>query len=385
MKVIGNLPIPKKTDSNLPFGATVQNQTETQQGTPIVDDVWQDIFSNMYQLMKLAGITPTDAFDSDLTQYQIVDALKKFSNGMNDIEQVLSLDGSVWGVNLSFGILPNKYWFFARASDNYDSGADYSIVGNDDTGYTFVSTGFKAGDELLIVLDNTGARAYSINSINETAKNVFTVFGMPLAFNDTNKMWYQEDGKILSDVPTTDNLEAVIQTDLGDSTVILQDIFVMQGKVLCFCLIPSTNNYFFRQFDLTDFSSSVEVTISGGTFGSSDDFSPYVYCESGFVWVTNALNNHIEDYSIFKFAYDSASSTLTIISTNNLEASFTKTTNAVIKNGSVITMVNGQLKNYNLTSGTVIDLGYFDGSAGQLFGFNGEVYFTSGEVATKWF
>ena len=121
MKVLGNLPITKKNDSNIPFGARIQNETSTQEGTPVVDDVLQDILSNSYKLLALTGISPTNNFDSEATQYQIVEALQKLPNATNDIEQILSLDGNVWSVPLNIDIIPNKYFFIARAEEKYVS------------------------------------------------------------------------------------------------------------------------------------------------------------------------------------------------------------------------------------------------------------------------
>jgi hypothetical protein len=68
-----------------------------------------------------------------------------------------------------------------------------------------------------------------------------------------------------------------------------------------------------------------------------------------------------------------------------IDVSFEKTTNAVIHNGFIYTFVNGYLKKYNLTTGIKTDVMYLPSVNGQLFRFNGEVYFTTGEIAKKWF
>jgi len=47
MKILPNLTaLVKRTDANLPFGKTIQDETETQVGTPIVSDWFQDLMSN---------------------------------------------------------------------------------------------------------------------------------------------------------------------------------------------------------------------------------------------------------------------------------------------------------------------------------------------------
>jgi hypothetical protein len=164
MKILANLAsLVKRIDSNLPFGSTIQDETETQAGTPIVADLMQDILSNLYRLLEVTKITPTNAFDGYSTQYQLVDALKKLANSMNDIEQVLTLDGTTWSVDLDLTILPNKYIFLARASDDYDIAETYSFKGSGTDTYSFTSEYFKTGNLLLIVIDTGTIRSYTIS------------------------------------------------------------------------------------------------------------------------------------------------------------------------------------------------------------------------------
>ena len=207
---------------------------------------------------------------------------------------------------------------------------------------------------------------------------------MPVAYNDSNKIWYQEAGKLLSDVPSVDDLESIIRVDLSNGTVLLNDIFIMNGNVVCFCLIPSTNTYFFRYFALTNLTVSLPITVSVA-FGTSTDYSPYVYADAGFIYVSNNHNNSINNYNVSKFTYNASLATLTFVSSVNLDATFVKTTNAVIKSGLLYTMISGVLNSFNLTTGAKITLGNYTGIAGQLFKFNGQVYYSSGEVAKKWF
>jgi hypothetical protein len=163
MKILANQPsLVKRTDANLPFGSTIQDETETQSGTPIVADLMQDIFSNLYRLLEITGTTPTDDFDSDLTEYQIIDALKKLPNDLNDSEKVLTLSGTVWSVPLKLSLLPNEYFFFARATDDYVAGTTYTFKGTEVASYSFTSDPFITGTQLLIVIDTGGVRAYPI-------------------------------------------------------------------------------------------------------------------------------------------------------------------------------------------------------------------------------
>ena len=384
MKVLGNLSIVKKDDANIPFGASIQNETTTQEGTPVVDDVIQDVLSNLYRLLELAKITPTNAFDNDLTQYQIVEALKKLPNSLNDIEQVLSLDDTVWSVPFDLSILPNKYFFIGRASEGYVSGRPYTFKGTGTTEYSFSSPGFNSSDEVIVVIDSSSVRAYSITPLTSNG-DVFTSLGSPLAFNDGNVMRYQDEGKLLSDVPSIVDLEVVLRSEYDDSSLIINDMFYIGGFILCFCFIPAGNLYFFRQFQIDDLSSSDLVNIVGVSFGNSDNFLPNVYVSGSSPYVTNSMNNLVDDFKIVKLDYDPSEPNLTYVSAIELDDTFVKTTNAVIKTGNLYTIVSGALNRFNLTTGVKTLMGNYTGVVGQLFWFNGYPYFTSGEVAKRWF
>jgi hypothetical protein len=384
MKTIQQLAIPKEVSADFPFGAIV-NETETTEGTPVVREIYNDILVNCYKLLELSGITPNGGEDNESNGYQIVEALRKIPNLLNDTEQILSLDISDWSVPFALELLPNKYFFVARASEDYVAGSTYTFSGTGTASYGFTSLGFKSGDELMVIIDTGGVRAYSLSAFGESATEVFTVLGTPVAFNDTNKMWYQEAGILMSDVPSVDHLEYTIRVELSNGTILLNDILILNGYVLCFCLIPSTNTYFFRQFPLTDFSVSTAVVISGASFSNVSDFMPYVYAQSGIIYVTNGMNSTANDYTVAKLNYNGVGSTLTFVSTTNIDNAFAKTTNAVIKSGLLYTMISGVFNSFNLTSGAKISLGNYSGVVGQIFGFNGQVYFSSGEVAKKWF
>lgn len=385
MKTIEQLAIPKEVSSDFPFGAII-NETDTTDGTPVAREIYNDILVNCYKLLELSGITPTGDEDSESNGYQIIEAIQKLPNLLNDIEQVLSLTTDVWSVPFALELLPNKYFFVARASDNYVSGSSYTFKGSGAAEYGFTSSGFNSGDELLVIIDSSGVRAYSLSALGGTATTeIFSVMGTPVAFNDTNKLWYQDAGQLMSDVPSVDALESIIRVDVSDGTVLLNDILILNGYALCFCVIPATNNYFFRQFILSDFSGSDPVALSGTTFSSVSDFMPYVFAEQGIIYVTNGMNSTANAYTIAKLNYTPGTGTLTFVSTTNIDNTFVKTTNSVIKSGLIYTMISGLLNSFNLTSGAKVSLGSYSGVAGQLIGFNGQVYFCNSEVCKRWF
>lgn len=383
MRTIKQLAVPQNSDPKFPQ-STIQNETDTTDGTPVVEEIYGDILTNTYKLLEETGVEPTGTQDSDDSQYQILEAMKKLPNTLNDIEQILTLTGTVWSIPLPIELLPNKYFFIARASDAYASGGVYTFKGTGDTSYPFSSSGFKASDEVLIIIDTSGVRAYSLAFLDSISDEIFTVMGLPIAFNDSNKMYYQSDGNLVSDTPSINYLESIIRVDVSDGTVLVNDILISNGHVLCFCLIPSTNTYFFRQFALTDLSVSYAVALVGTSFANTSNFAPYVYAKQATVYVTNSMNSSANDYSITKLIYNTATAQLTFSSSLDLDVSFVKTSNSVVKNDLLYTLVTGVLSSYSLTTGTKTVLGDYGSINGNLFGFNGKTYFSSGEVAKAW-
>jgi hypothetical protein len=388
MRTIKNLDVPQNSDAKFPF-STIQNETDTLNGTPVVEEIYGDLLTNIYKLLQSVGITPTETQDSDTSQYQILQALQQLPNSLNDIEQVLSLTATTWSVNLDLEILPNKYFFFARASENYVVGTTYSFEGTDENPISFTSSGFKASDELLVIIDADGVRAYSLSLLSGAKEEVFSVLGQPLSYNDSDKMYYFEDGKLYSDTPSINDL----QTTIRNCTIILLfsltetiicDVIINQGHVLCLCYIPALIKYFFMQFDLNNLSTPSIVNIGAVDFASSADYKPYIYANQNNIYISNNLNSSAEDFKLQKFQYDAESGELAYISDNPVNNTFVKSTNVVIKENDLYALIEGNLRSYNLIDESLTAIGIFPNALGRLISFNGNTYFLNGEVAKKW-
>jgi len=387
MKTVNQLGAPFNQDPQLPFGG-IKNETDTEDGTPMVEEVLGDTLTNIYKLLQTVGITPNQLQDKDSTGYQILDALKLLPNSLTDIQQVLSLSATTWSVNFDVDNFPNKTHFVAIATENYVAGTTYNFVGSGTVNYGFESAGFKASDLVLVVLDQAKVKAYSLTSVGSNASEVYTVMGTPLAYNDSNVMMYHDNGKLMNDSPMVYGLENIIRTNMSEGTVEILEMFVINGHVLCFCNTPSLNTYFFRQFSLNDLTVSYPVTISGATMGSTDDFLPYVYCgatDGGTVYVTNNMNTVVSDFIVSRLIYDPVLATLTFVGNGFLDNSFSKTTNTVISSNALLTLISGELNRFNVLSGTKVFVNTFSGVVGHIFSFNNSIYFSSGEVAKKWF
>jgi len=379
MKTIGGLPIVKDTNAKYPFTGNIQNETDTLDGTPVVREIYGDILMNLYRLLVLTGITPTETEDNNDTQFQVVEALKKLPNQINDINHVLTLDGDVWTLPLDLAYLPNKFVCFAQVTDNYNSLETYKLRGTGDIELPFSSLGFNASEEVIIIIDTDGVKAYSLNKLIEVEDTVFTSLGSPIAFNDTNIMYYKENGYLMTDLPSVQEVQQAIRVDASDGTLVLNDIFLRNNELICVVFRPSDDNYFIYGVSLD--LSSIVLNI---TFAAGNTYLPYFYINlDGELFITNNSNGSLNDYDIDKYERN-ISGVFIFVSTTPIDATFVKTTNAVIENGFLYTFITGQLNKFNLTTGVKTEIMFLPSVNGQLFRFNGEVYFTTGEVAKKW-
>tara|TARA_R110000822_G_scaffold123489_3_gene257901 strand:+ start:11492 stop:12652 length:1161 start_codon:yes stop_codon:yes gene_type:complete len=384
MKTIKQLAVPQDTDLvKFPQG-TIKNQTSSELGTPVVREVYGDILTNMYALLADVGIVPDGLEDNNTKGYQLLEAFKKLANVLNDVEQVMTLAGTVWSVNFKIDNLPDKYVFIGRATEDYNDAISYTFKGTDINSYTLTSpTGFKASDDVLVIIDKSGVRVIGLTQ-SQSEEDVYTVFGTPVVFNDSSKMYYEEEGNLLTDVPSVNYLQAIIRVAEGNGTLLVYNMMVMQGHVLCFCYLPDVQTYKFYQFDLNDLATAELVTILEIVIPTGSNNEPYVYTDGTLVYMTNQAGTTANDYELAGLTYNAVAKTLNFDISRSLDPAFSKTTNGVIQGSELVTFMAGELKKYNLATGIETILGTYNTFVGTLFRFNGGTYYSNGEVAKKW-
>lgn len=378
MKVLGNLTVDKDSSVNYPFGANIQNETDTINGTPVIREIYGDVLMNLYRILELTNVTPNGIEDDKTTQFQLVEALKKLPNSLNDIEQVLTLSGSVWTVPFDLSILPNKYFFIARASDNYTSGTTFKGTGA--TEYNFTSNGFKASDELLVIIDSSNVRAYSLSKLSEAPEYLPTIIATPLRFNSTNELYYFDSGKLYKNLQVWD-LQNSIRVDQSDGTLVLKNAFIMQNHVVC-VVKNSSNNYEFYAFDLLDLNTV--ITLNTDIVQTpSVDYEPQFYANDSYLFVTNDANTNTNDLSYNSLLFDEDLYTLNYAGDSVFDASFEKDQNGTVYQNELFTLISGELNKFNLNTGVKTALGNFPAISGYLFNLNDNLYLNQTNIAHK--
>lgn len=381
MKVLGNLIVDKDTNVKYPLGANIQNETDTVNGTPVIREIYGDVLMNLYRLLELANITPTDTEDNKDTQFQLVEALKKLPNSMNDIEQVLTLSGSVWSVPFDLSILPNKYFFVARASNDFASGGTYTFKGSGVTELPFTSDGFNASDELLVIIDTTAVRAYSLSKLNDSPEFLSLLFQSPIRYSSGTDLYFFDSGKLYKNLQVWD-LQNSIRVQQSDGSLVLKTCGIVSGHVVCVVFNPTSENYEFYAFNLTDLNTVIPLTTNI-VQTPSVDYEPEFYFAYNFVYVSNSCNRSSNDYAFTEMVFDNVFNTFDEGTNLDFDVSFVKTENGTVYMDNVYTLVSNELNAFDVNTGVKTSLGSFPFSSGYLFFLKDSLYVGTGNIAHK--
>lgn len=365
-----------------PDGA-IQNETDNQEGTPVVKDVYNDTLVNLYKLLRIVGVEPNGNEDNEQNGYQIIDALKKLANDLNDVEQDLVLSGNTWSVPFKLSKLPNRYVFVAVAQGDYNVSSSYNFKGNElSPVFPFVSTkSFKQGDKLIVVINQNEVEAFNLSKEDVVTSNVIlSNLGNPLPYNSNPDIHYYSSGILTNKNLLNQKIEDVVRSESADPLSLILDVFLAENKLLCFVFLPSDETYKFYDFNVGDYSQANEVTLTGFTIPTNENNYPYAYFDGTNVYLTNSGGSNQNDNDIVTLSYNKTTSEISQISSISL-VSFNKTSNVVILNGFLFALVNSIFKKYDLSNGSEQNLGNFKNTNGQIFSFQNKAYYTTGEVA----
>ncbi len=153
---------PVLINSQYPNGAII-DETLSTVGTAVVGEIYNDILVNAYKILATAGLNTNGIADNEDNGYQLLIALQQLVNVLVDVEQPLTLASLVWSVPIAIDNLPNKTRLSCKAVGAYNPAATYTFKGSGSLSYPFTApNGFNDGDELILILNTAGVKAYSI-------------------------------------------------------------------------------------------------------------------------------------------------------------------------------------------------------------------------------
>lgn len=382
MRVIRQLAVPQDGDlSKFPDGQ-IQNETDTVQGTPVVREVYGDVLTNLYAILRDAGFEPNGNEDNELGGYQLLEALKQFANKTNDLNQVLTVSGTNITVAMDVDILPDDFVFTGILSDSLTAGETYNF--NSSIPLTPTSN-ISASSFVIVVLNSSGSKIYNIGSV--TAQNdVHIPFELPMSFNDTDTPYYFINGRTLTDEPKGYNTQSLIRTFASNSNINVIDAVVIKGHALYLGVDITTNDYKVYVASLSDLNDILSIISLSSTIVTNEN--PYMFTDGDFLYFSNSdigtVNSSANDFSFSKWIFDSVLIEINSVSEFDVDVNFEKTTNYFIKNDIIYTFVEGNLYAYPLDGSPRNFIGFYNSTNGIVFSLNGGVYFSTGEFASKW-
>ena len=383
MRTIRDLPIVQDGNNTLFPDGQIKNETATDPGTPVVREIYGDVITNIYKIIRDAGVDFTETEDSESTQYQLLDALKVFTNELNDTMQVLTVNGLKVSINVSLDNLPNNYFFICQVSDSLSSGVTYELEGSGDNTYNFsVQSNINSSSQVLLIV-NKFSNVRLIDLSKETVQNTISLpYSGLLSYNSTEISYYLSDGFILTNGPKATNVQQAIRVDEGDNDILIYDAVIHKGVLICLAKTDAATVYDIYVFNLTNLETVVnKFTVTQQT---STDHVPYLFADNSFVYLSNLGNNSSDDFKMRAYSFDSETFEFTQSSDITLNSNFQKSTNYFIKDSKFFTFINGNLYSYPFTGETRNFEKFLNNTNGQVFTQDSKIYFKSGFIGNLW-
>lgn len=371
-----------------PEGAII-NETDQNEGTPVVREVYNDLLINFYALLKDRGINLNNLEDNEVNGYQIINALKLVFNNYSDVYHILTKNENGWFLNLDLSIAPEKTVFFIKASENYQKGNDTLY---DSRGFSFnlsFKNDVKTGDDCILIYDNNNSRIINLNgSDSDSIGGQFATFGNPIS-NQTSKskLWYLNDGFLSNMNPDFYDIQAVINGFEDSDFFEVKDCVQIKNKLIFLCFESNTNRYRLYSFDDDGlFKKPSEVSSVGLPFSQTpeSDLGVYMYANGYDIYFTNQGGNNIIDGIISRYQYDSASNQITHIVDHDISSftEFEKSSNIVCDGLSLVCLDAYRFNIFDF-AGSAHSKETYSQLIGQIFKVENEIYFTDGHNAKK--
>ena len=383
MRTIRDLPIVQDGNNALFPDGQIRNETATQDGTPVVREIYGDVITNIYKIIRDAGVDFTETEDSETTQYQLLDALKVFVNELNDVLQILTVEENDVSINVDLDNLPNNYVFIGQVSESLLSASTYELTGTGTNTYSFSpQSNINANSQVLLVINNsTGVKLIDLSK--DIVQNTISLpFSGVLSYNSTNLSYYLSDGFILNNRPEATNVQQVIRVDQGNNDILIYDAVIHKEALVCMAKTDAATVYDFYIFRLDTLNSV--VTKFTPAQQSSTDHIPYLFADSDFVYLSNLGNNDADDFKVRAYFFNTITFTFAASSDITLDSDFQKTTNYFIKDSKFYTFINGNLYSYPVTGGTRTFEKFLNNTNGQVLVQDSKIYFKSGFIGNLW-
>jgi len=379
MKVLGQITeiVNKDINSKYPFGANIQNKTESLIGTPVVRELYADVLMNLYNILKVTKVIPTNTEDNDQTQYQLVEALRKLTSDYDKV-RTLNMVSGIFAVDIDFSIVQDGLIVFAVANSGYESA---QIQGLDGVPRNFISSGFSNGEMILLHITSSLVTAYSF--MNKSISDiVYTNFGSPLQYNYSNALDFKVDGVVLKGNLSRIDLEYEIRGQQNDIALIVDEVFKIESGYV-FSVSKSSVSSYLKIFFKPNSGAIIELQQQSQIDVLSNANRPLILCDGIHLYVSNGSGSQTQLNVIDKYLINLPISKIVLSSRNSLDSEFLKTHNSCVKDGYIYQFMNGVFSRYGISDGTNTLIYVVDNVNGRIFNLANTIYLSTGEVARK--
>lgn len=164
---------PVLIDADFPDGAII-NETVSQDGTAVINEVYNDYIANFLALLKSVGDTTNGIADSEATTYQLLAAIQKTQNKLTGVRQAMTLASTTFTIPIAIDYLLDKTIMVVKSTGVAIAATTYSFKGTGALTYDLVApNGFNTGDTVLLIINKPGLPVQAFSLTQTVAPSSF--------------------------------------------------------------------------------------------------------------------------------------------------------------------------------------------------------------------
>ena len=356
MRTIKNLQVPKELDLVKFPNSTILNETDTNDGTPVVREIYGDFITNIYAFLVDRGIIPNEIEDNEVNGYQFLDALKLNVNKLNDVHRVLeNVSENVYRIDIDFNLISNRYPIFVKSPENILLSESFRkiIYLEDSKGVRKIINFNKqifSGDELLLIISDEVTAVNLIHNDLYEDKVELNIQGVPLSYSTSNLNDYMSDNTLIYNDGSSIDLSQFL-----DPNIIIRDMVLLNDFYFIFCIDSSNDKLHLYKYKRGD-NNVEEILIQGINDNNQTPglrtSSAQMYVFKNNIAFSHKGGNVFNPYIISMFNYD-GSNLLKYVSDVTLDNSFSGSSSYFMENDSIIMAdtLSQDLYKYNFSGG----------------------------------
>lgn len=165
MKRLRDLNVPQEENETLFPDGQIKNETASAPGTPVVREVYGDILTNIYAIIRNAGLSFNGLEDNENNGYQFLKSLKVFFNELNDLRQGAIVSPGIIRLNINLDNLPDEYVILCRPDNFISINGNYNLQGLGSETFNIVANqDISSGESFVLIFKGVNTEFVKIQS-----------------------------------------------------------------------------------------------------------------------------------------------------------------------------------------------------------------------------